>query len=173
MRLAGIFCLVVAGTLPIACAVPAIDPAPAPSAPSSAASRYAATELRIYELINIERRKHGLPALAWNEQLDHAAKIHAANMARFRKMAHTIPEADLPTLSRRAQHVAYPFGRIAENIALGFPDAESVVKGWMNSTGHRQNILNRDVSETGVGIVRSSSGGLYFCQVFGRRLTSI
>jgi uncharacterized protein YkwD len=48
-----------------------------------------------------------------------------------------------------------------------------VVQGWMTSKGHRANILNSDVSETGIGIARSSNGGLYYCQVFGRRLTAL
>ena len=101
------------------------------------------------------------------------AKIQAENMARFQKMAHTIPESELPTLGDRARYAGYPFGRLAENVALGYPNAETVVQGWMNSTGHRRNILNSDVGETGIGIARSSAGGLYYCQVFGRRLTSL
>jgi uncharacterized protein YkwD len=101
------------------------------------------------------------------------ARIQAQNMARFQKMAHVLPEAELPTLVSRAQYVAYPFGRIAENVALGYPSAETVVQGWMASKGHRANILNPDVGETGIAIARSSAGGLYYCQVFGRQLQSL
>jgi uncharacterized protein YkwD len=98
------------------------------------------------------------------------AKIQAENMARFQKMAHTIPDASLPTLGARAKYVGYSYGRISENVALGYPNAETVVEGWMNSSGHRRNILDRDVVETGIGIARSSAGALYYCQVFGRQL---
>jgi len=101
------------------------------------------------------------------------AKIQAANMARLHKMAHTLPESQLPTLGDRAAFVGYPFGTMAENVAEGFPNAETVVQGWMGSSGHRHNILNTDVVETGIGIARAPGGGLYFCQVFGRRLTSL
>ena len=101
------------------------------------------------------------------------AKIQAQNMARFQKMAHVLPGAELPTLASRAQYVGYPFGRIAENVALGYPSAETVVQGWMASKGHRTNILNPDVGETGIAIARSSAGGLYYCQVFGRQLQSL
>jgi uncharacterized protein YkwD len=101
------------------------------------------------------------------------AKIQAENMARYQKMAHVIPQSDLPTLADRARYVGYPFGRIAENVALGYPSAETVVEGWMTSKGHRANILNPDVMETGLGIARSSAGGLYYCQVFGRQLQSL
>jgi uncharacterized protein YkwD len=155
-----------------ACEVPMAAPAPSPAS-SPGARRASSAVSRIFDLINAERRHQGLPALAYNSQLDEMATIQAQNMARFQKMAHVIPEANLPTLADRARHVAYPFGRLAENVALGYPDAETVVQGWMTSKGHRANILNTDVVETGIAIARSSSGGLYYCQVFGRRLSSL
>lgn len=161
-----------AGLIAAACGIPLVPPAPAPAAPP-AAGRYGATESRIFELINAERKRRGLPALVYNEQLGQMAKIQSQNMAHFQKMAHVIPEAKLPTMTDRARHVGYPFGRLAENIALGFPDAQAAVQGWMNSKGHRANILNSDVSETGIGIARSSAGGLYYTQVFGRRISSL
>ena len=157
------------------CAIPVATPAPsrATSATPAAAGRYGATVSRIFDLINGERRHQGLPALVFNAQLDQMASIQAQNMAHFQKMAHVIPEASLPTMGDRARYVAYPFGRLAENVAMGFPDAETVVQGWMASKGHRANILNPDVVETGIAIARSSNGGLYYCQVFGRRLSSL
>jgi uncharacterized protein YkwD len=156
------------------CAIAVAAPAPSPSSPLGAStSKYGGTEARIFDLINAERRHQGLPALVYNAQLDRMAKIQAENMAYFQKMAHTIPEAQLPTLGDRARYVGYPFGRLAENVALGYPTAETVVQGWMNSSGHRRNILDGSVEETGIGIARSSGGGLYYCQVFGRRLTSL
>ncbi len=154
------------------CAVPVVGSAPAPASAASK-DRFGATEARIFGLINAERRDQGVPALVYNEQLDQMAVIQARNMAHFKKMAHVLPEASLPTLGDRARYVAYPFGRLAENVALGFPDAETVVQGWMTSKGHRANILNSDVVETGIAIARSSAGGLYYCQVFGRRLSSL
>ena len=114
-----------------------------------------------------------MSALTYNYQLDRMAKIQAQNMARFQKMAHVLPQAEQPTLASRAQYVGYAFGRIAENVALGYPSAETVVQGWMASKGHRTNILNPEVGETGIAIARSSSGGLYYCQVFGRQLQSL
>lgn len=101
------------------------------------------------------------------------AKIQAQNMARFQKMAHVLPESNLPTLADRARYVGYPFRRIAENVAFGFPNPETAVDGWMRSKGHRSNILDGDVAETGIGIVRSPGGALYYCQVFGRQLRSL
>lgn len=166
------FAAAYAALIAVGCAVPVVG-SPAYPATAPASGRYGATESRIFDLINAERRHQGLPGLVYNEQLDQMAKIQAKNMAQFQKMAHVLPQANLPTLGDRARYVAYPFGRLAENVALGFPSAETVVQGWMESKGHRANILNSDVFETGIAIARSSAGGLYYCQVFGRRLNSL
>lgn len=155
--------------LAAACTLPVVVSGPA-STSAPANTRRTSTESRIFDLINAQRVHQGLPALVYNEQLDRMAKIQAENMAHYQKMSHVIPEATLPTLPDRARYVSYQFGRLAENVALGYPNAETVVQGWMTSKGHRANILNNDLVETGIGIARSSSGGLYYCQVFGRRL---
>jgi uncharacterized protein YkwD len=165
-----------ASVLAVGCVMPMQNTtasAPAPTASPGESGAYRASVSRIFDLINVERRRQGLRPLVYNEQLDRMAKIQAANMAHFQKMAHTLPDAQLPTLTDRARYVGYGYGEIAENVALGYPSAEAVVQGWMNSTGHRRNILNSGVVETGIAIVRSSAGGLYYCQVFGRRLSSL
>jgi uncharacterized protein YkwD len=178
MRAPRFFAASAVALLVAGCAIPVGAPAHSPSTPASAGagaspSAYGGTEARIFDLINAEREHQGLPALAYNAQLDRMAKIQAANMARLQKMAHTLPESQLPTLGDRARYVGYPFGRMAENVAQGFPNAETVVQGWMTSRGHRHNVLDANVGETGIGIARAPGGGLYFCQVFGRRLTSL
>ena len=152
---------------------PPVSTPRSPSAPSTAPSSLGARESRVFDLVNAERSHQGLPALVYNPQLDRMAKIQAQNMARFQKMAHVIPESSLPTLSDRARDSGYLYARLAENVALGYPSAETVVEGWMASKGHRANILQHDVEETGIGIARSPAGGIYYCQVFGRRLTSL
>jgi uncharacterized protein YkwD len=154
------------------CAVPVGSSSP-PPARSTAPSALGPTESRIFDLVNSERRRQGLAAVVYNPDLDRMAKIQAQNMARFQKMAHVLPESGLPTLVDRAHYAGYPYGRLAENVAEGFPSAQTVVQGWMASKGHRANILDGDVLETGIGIARSPSGVLYFCQVFGRRLRSL
>jgi len=165
--------------LELACAYPVTSAgssgADARARPSAAEVRatgtaYGATEARIFDLINAERRHQGLRPLVFSAQLNQMARIQAQNMAYYQKMAHVLPNATLPTLGDRAQYVRYTFGRIAENVALGYPNAETVVEGWMNSRGHRQNILDAGVVETGIAVARSATGGLYYCQVFGRQL---
>ncbi|HEV7593393.1 MAG TPA: CAP domain-containing protein, partial [Gemmatimonadaceae bacterium] len=148
------------------------SPSPPTSSSATAPTALGATESRIFRLVNAERRRAGLPELAYNAQLDRMARIQAENMARYQKMAHVIPEASQPNLGDRARESGYPFARLAENVALGYPNAQTVVDGWMASKGHRANILNRDMEETGIAIARSSAGGVYYCQVFGRRMTS-
>jgi uncharacterized protein YkwD len=171
MRLEKIFGIFFAA-ITCACAVP-MQPAAAPTrAAYSPRGAFGASESQIFDLINSERRRRGLPALVYNQQLDQMAKIQAGQMASFQKMAHVLPGAEMPTLADRAHRVGYAYGHIAENVALGYPSAEAVVEGWMTSKGHRENILDRDVVETGLGVARSSAGGLYYCQVFGRRLTT-
>ena len=157
--------IVLAGcTLPVT-TTPAPSTAPAPTTVGS-------TESRIFRLVNAERRRQGLSDLVYNPQLDRMARIQAQNMAHFQKMAHVIPEATLPRLTDRAHEAGYLYSRLAENVALGYPNAETVVQGWMASRAHRANILNRDLEETGIAIARSAAGGLYYCQVFGRRMVS-
>ena len=163
------FFIAAAGIFLVAdCAVPVAGAAASSSSVSSSPSSFSATEARIFDLINRQRRQQGLKPLVFNPQLDRMAKIQAENMARFQKMAHTIPDASLPALTDRARYVDYRYYRLAENVALGYPNAEAVVEGWMSSSGHRHNILDREVAETGIGIARSAAGGVYYCQVFGR-----
>ena len=164
------FLLTAAGVLLVAdCTIPMAGAATSSSAAPHNSGAYIASESRIFDLINAQRQHQGLRPLVYNAQLDRMAKIQADNMARFQRMAHTLPDANLPTLGDRARYVGYAYGRIAENVALGYPSAETVVEGWMNSSGHRHNILDHDVVETGIGIARSSAGGIYYCQVFGRQ----
>ena len=176
MRVTSILAAAAGLLLVSGCAVPMAAP-PAPAAASagrtapSAPSPYSAYENRIFQLINAERGRRGIRPLVFSAELDRMARIQATNMAHFQKMAHVLPEAQLPALSDRARYVGYGYREIAENIALGYPSAESVVQGWMNSSGHRRNILNPGVIETGIGIAKSSAGGIYYAQVFGSRLT--
>ena len=143
-------------------------PARSPSPVPSSARALAATENQILDLINRERSRVTVPALTRNRALDSAARYHALNMAKLRTMSHVLPGTSAPTLPDRARMVHYVYSRVAENIAHGQRSADEVVQNWMNSTGHRESILDQRLTETGIGIARAANGGLYFCQVFGR-----
>jgi uncharacterized protein YkwD len=97
-----------------------------------------------------------------------AARLHAEQMATFQRMEHTISGARYPTLESRLTAVEYVFSAAAENVAWNHTSAQSAVSAWMRSTGHRANILNRDLTEIGAAVARSSKGETYWIQVFGR-----
>jgi uncharacterized protein YkwD len=127
-------------------------------------------ERRIFQLLNQERTQAGVSALALSSRLIAAAQHHAANMARFDRLAHDLPEADLPGLRDRLEHYRYRFRVAGENVAFGYPDAEAVVRAWMNSPSHRSNLLSTDYTEIGVGVRYNRQGRAYFCLVFGTSL---
>lgn len=97
--------------------------------------------------VNAARATHGLAALRWNARLAEAAAMHAADLQTCRKLAHEgCDGSDLPL---RAQRAGYAFRRVSENLALCPCDAANVVQLWLDSDGHRRNLLDPNVSELG------------------------
>ena len=125
---------------------------------------------RVIELTNVERSKLGLPALKVNPNLDTAAQNHSRNMADQDFFSHTGKDGSSPT--NRVQSIGYN-GVAGENIAAGSATPEDVLAQWMNSPGHRANILNADYQEIGVGyyFLANDTGSVnynrYWTQVFG------
>ena len=103
----------------------------------------------VVRLTNAERRKRGLPALAPNRNLAKSAQSHADFMARNDCFAHRCPKE--PPLAQRATRAGYPYRGVAENIAAGAPTPAQVVEIWMDSPGHRANILHPEMREIGIG----------------------
>ncbi len=132
---------------------------------------------RVIELTNLERSKVGLPPLGLNSQLAQAAQIHTQNMALQDFFSHT--GLDGSSVGNRVAATGYQFSTAAENIAAGYSTPEQVVEGWMNSPGHRANILNPNLQEIGVGYVflandvGNSNYNHYWTQVFGTSRTRI
>lgn len=127
------------------------------------ASPYADTEAEVAALVDAERAEAGCGSLERDSRLDAAARLHAADMAANDYFDHTSQDGRGPT--ERAAEQGYE-GGVGENIAKGYPDAAAVMEGWMNSEGHRANILNCDYSVLGVGVA-DSGGTLYWVQNFG------
>jgi uncharacterized protein YkwD len=125
-------------------------------------------EARVIELINIERANAGLSALSAQGQLGSAAQLHSIDMACNNYFSHT--GLDGSSSGDRAQRQGYGSGFVGENIAAGYSSPESTVKGWMNSPGHKANILNVDYTEIGVGYAYgdNSDYGSYWTAVFAR-----
>ena len=116
-------------------------------------------EQYVLQYMNVERANNGLPPLVWNDKLADAGKMHSQDMADRNYLSHYSPEGE--GVENRLYRVGYRFSVAGENIfeATYLEDREPaelakiVVTGWMESKGHRFNILNRAYEECGVGIV--------------------
>lgn len=147
---------------PIPTATPiAVAPSPTPTPLPTAASEVEA----VIQLTNQARQEAGLPPLQANPALTSAAQSHASDMAINDYFSHT--SQDGSTLVDRVSAAGYSWSALGENISRGRGDADAVMQGWMNSPGHRSNILNPEFQEIGVGYAEASSGP-YWVQVFGR-----
>jgi uncharacterized protein YkwD len=123
-------------------------------------------EQTLLELTNKEREKEKLSPLEPNLLLFQAARGHSANMVKQGKMEHIL---DGKGPAQRVEALGYDYKRVGENVAWGEDGVtlETIMKGWMDSEGHRKNILNPDYAEIGLGIARDAKGEVYFTQVFG------
>lgn len=105
---------------------------------------------RVVELTNARRAEHGLKPLELNDGLCKSAQGHAEDMYKNNYFSHTSPDGR--NVKDRVEECTKEFsGYIGENIAYGYPTPEAVVEGWMDSQGHRENILNTDYTHIGVG----------------------
>jgi uncharacterized protein YkwD len=120
----------------------------------------------VIRFINDARVKNGLPMLATSSKLNEAARIQAEQMARARKLEHTITGSAHPTLESRMQAVDYIYSSAAENVAWNQASSQAAVNSWMSSSGHRANILDRGFKEIGAAVARSANGDPYWVVVF-------
>lgn len=103
---------------------------------------------RVLTLINIEREERRLPRLSMDAKLAKAAYAHAVDMSRRGYFSHTSPDG--VGMTTRLRRAGATYTAAAENIARGHTSAVSVVSGWMNSSGHRKNILSRKYRKIGI-----------------------
>lgn len=132
-------------------------------APTPAPDQDRTTEGALLAQVNAERSAAGCGPLQGDSRLDEAARFHAEDMAVNDYFSHTSLDGRSPT--DRAAQQGYS-GGVGENIAAGYRDAASVMEGWMNSEGHRANILNCGYDVIGIGIA-DRGGTLYWVQKFG------
>ncbi|GAA2265221.1 hypothetical protein GCM10010145_43190 [Streptomyces ruber] len=139
------------------------------AAPASAATP-AEMRAAVISLTNAERSRAGCPALQGSPALDTAAQRHAQDMADHDFFGHD--GSDGSTMVSRAEAAGYTGWRaLAENVAAGRPTAADVVRGWMDSPGHRANILDCSLKHIGVGYAygAGTTYGHYWTQDFGTR----
>jgi uncharacterized protein YkwD/stress response protein SCP2 len=120
----------------------------------------------VIRLTNAERARAGRGALTFDARLAAAAQAHSEHMVAAGFFAHDSPDGR--SVSDRVTAAGYRYARVAENIAAGQTSPAEVVAGWMDSPGHRKNILDPDVTQIGVGRANGGSYGVYWTQVFGR-----
>lgn len=121
-------------------------------------------ETEVIRLINIERTNRGLAALKTNWELSRVARYKSQDMINKNYFSHTSPTYGSPFTMM--QSFGLRFSAAAENIAYGQRSAQEVVTAWMNSSGHRANILSAAYTHTGVGAAKASNGTLYWTQMF-------
>ncbi|GAA5018290.1 CAP domain-containing protein [Streptomyces siamensis] len=123
------------------------------------------TTREVITLTNAERAAAGLRPLSGDAPLTTAAQAHSADMVARAFYSHTTPEGGQPW--DRAAAAGSSRRTIGENIACGQRSPAEVVRGWMNSPGHRANILKPDFTHIGVGFAGGGPAGTYWTQLFG------
>lgn len=113
------------------------------------------SERELFDLLNHERTANRLPELKWDNALFKAARKHALLMLDLNTLEHQLPSE--PGLEERFRSAGARFTYIAENIAIG-KDAATIHSGWMDSLGHRANILSPRVTAVGIAVVRGTDG---------------
>ncbi|MCD7809428.1 MAG: CAP domain-containing protein [Erysipelotrichaceae bacterium] len=117
----------------------------------------------IVSLTNKQRTNNGLSSLTVSAKLTQAAQLRAKEI--YQSFSHTRPNGS--SCSTVFDEYSYSYSACGENIIYGYNSASSAVTAWMNSSGHRANILNENFTEIGVGVY--SVNGVYYCvQLFGR-----
>lgn len=117
---------------------------------------------QVVALVNAERAKAGLSALTIDVDVTAAANVRAKEIKQ--KFAHTRPDGSSFSTALKEQGVSYRGS--GENIAWGQKSPEQVMNGWMNSDGHRANILNKNYKNIGVGYYQDENGVNYWVQLF-------
>ncbi|MGG5736658.1 MULTISPECIES: CAP domain-containing protein [Bacillus cereus group] len=134
---------------------------PAEQKPAEEAKSLSEFEQRVVELTNAERAKQGLSALQIDTELSKVARIKSEDMQKNNYFDHNSPTYGSPFDMMKKFGISYTSA--GENIAQGQRTPEEVVQAWMNSAGHRANILNNSFTHIGVGYVES---GNYWTQQF-------
>ncbi|MBR2289694.1 MAG: SH3 domain-containing protein [Clostridia bacterium] len=122
-----------------------------------------ANEKEVFDLINQQRANNGLSALKLDEEVQRVARIKAQDMVDNNYFAHESPTYGTPFQMLTSFKISYTAA--GENIA-GNSTNSGAVTAWMNSSGHKANILNSNYTHTGIGVVSSNKYGKIYVQIF-------
>lgn len=145
-------------------------PAPATTTTVAQSESTGQMEAQVFAQINTIRQQQGLSELRQNEKLAQVARDYSRRMAEGDFFAHTSPQGD--TMVERVHAAGIFYFVLGENLftSTNIPQpANASVTGWMNSPGHRENILRREYRETGIGVWQRGNT-YYFTQLFLRSL---
>jgi len=123
-----------------------------------------ALENEVIRLVNAERSKRGLQTLTANWELSRVARYKSQDMAKKGYFSHTSPTYGSPFAMMESFGIRY--SAAGENIAKGQRTPQEVMNSWMNSPGHRSNILSPSYTQIGVGVAKDSAGRYYWTQMF-------
>lgn len=118
----------------------------------------------VLNLVNDERAKAGLKPLKMSEELRSIANLKAKDMADNNYFSHTSPTYGSPF--QMLQDFGVHYSAAGENIAAGQKTPQEVMNAWLNSSGHRANILNANFDTLGVGVYHGGTYGVYWVQEF-------
>lgn len=121
-------------------------------------------EQEVARLVNAERAKYGLPALRFDWEVSRVARIKSQDMINKGYFSHSSPTYGSPF--NMMENFGLRFSAAGENIAMGQRTPKEVMNAWMNSAGHRANILSRSFTVIGVGAAKKSNGVIYWTQMF-------
>ena len=133
----------------------------APETPAPTNNGMSAYETEVVRLVNVERARYGLAALTADAELSRGARVKSQDMRDKGYFSHESPTYGSPFQMMKSFGISYRTA--GENIAYGYSTPEKVVQAWMNSEGHRANILNSSYMRLGVGYV---ADGHYWTQWF-------
>ena len=130
---------------------------------STTSTKMTNDEKEVFDLINKQRTQNGLSSLKENSELQRVARIKAQDMVNNNYFSHTSPTYGSPFDMMKSFKISY--NTAGENIAGNSSNSDAVT-AWMNSSGHRANILNSSFNQTGIGVVTGSKYGKIYVQMF-------
>ena len=132
--------------------------------PSTSTQNFSEYQKQVLDLVNAERTKRGLNPLTLDAKLSNTATLKSQDMINKGYFDHTSPTYGSPF--DMMQQFGISYRSAGENIAMGQRTPQEVMNSWMNSSGHRANILNSSFTTLGVGIAKDANGTIYWTQMF-------
>lgn len=126
------------------------------------------SERTIFELVNEQRKKNNISPLIINQKLVQAANNKADDLLKNKYFGHDSVDGK-KTFSTWIKETGYQYSFVGENLASNFKNNTSIIKAWLNSLSHKENLLNKNFTETGIAV---KNNGKIIVQIFGRPMNN-